>query len=127
MSWAVKCDETGLVDFVPGPGLHVCQCCGQGHEAYECGPGAKAEGMPIVIGDRMPRHFDYSLGCEVESKSQERRLMQEKGLRYKSLAECRSQGYGGHCRPAPIMSYAGQKKRSSRPEGVRTKTGQRIV
>jgi len=86
---------------------------------------AKGKG-PYVIGDRLPKHYDYGLGCEIDSKSQERRVYKAKGLRPKSVAEHRQQ-HGGMEKRGPIVSYAGQKNHKGRLEGVRTAKGQLVI
>ena len=79
-----------------------------------------------VIGDRITKHFDYALGCEIESRSQERRLDRERGLVRNTVSEHR-QRYGGMEKPVPIISYPGQTTRSGRKSGVRIKTGEQVI
>ncbi len=97
------------------------------HETYQCGA-PKEAGLGDVVGDFMHKHYDWSAGCWITSRSQRNRVYAEKGLNVKSAAEFRKQ----HDLPdhgKRFMSYRGQKdhRSSAEVEGVRTKTGQRVL
>lgn len=114
MTNAFRCPETGLVDFFDEPGSYPCQYCGGEHHTYEAGTPLKMVGPPMVIGDRLPKHHDYSCGCDIESKSQRRRIYAAKGLNVTSIAEHTKQNPEVMPRRHPVVSYAGQTHRETR-------------
>lgn len=137
MPWVCeKCRGPSSQKTKPAGTCHSCSM--RDHESYgyvwqepikfieAVGMPKKPAKAPVVIGDRMPSHFDYSLGAQIDSRSQEKRIMQAKGLRFKSVSEERQQ-HGGMEKRGPIISYKGQTKHKTRLEGVRTKAGERIV
>lgn len=127
MTYAFRCPQVGLVEFFDSPGRHKCPFCNSSHATYEAGAPPKEEGLPNVIGDKLGKHYDWAAECEITSKSQRRRVYEEKGLRLKSYAEHRRQ-HGGLQPFGKGYSYAGQKNHKSTDEiAVRTKTGQRVV
>ena len=130
MSYAFRCTETGLVEFVEAPGRHYCAICGGTHPTYQIGPPERQQGAPNVKGDRLPKHWDWSLGTFVDSKSQRDRLCAENGMHMKSIAEHKRQfpeTFEG--KKGTGVSYAGQKNRRSAAErdGVRTGDGRRVL
>lgn len=130
MTYAFRCDKTGP-HFCAGPEPMLCLDCGETHIPYKCGidPAETAPGAaPTVIGDRLTPHMDWAAGQVINSRSQERRVYEQKGLRKKSVAEHYRQ-HGGEKPNMGGISYAGQSDHRSSAEkrGVFTKTGQRVV
>ena len=117
MSWAYRCSQTGLVDFCDGPGLQTCSC-GQEHEAYEVGAGDT--GGPVnIVGDKLPKHFDWGV-CEwIDSRARRKSLYKAKGLRFQSRGEYRANHGGLESWGRKAFSYAGQKDRRSSDEKFR--------
>ena len=71
--------------------------------------------MPNVIGDKLPKHHDWSLGEDISSKSERRRKYAENGMVVRSFAERqRRAGRGG--KHGVAYSFAGQKDRRSSSE-----------
>ncbi len=128
MSYAFRCDKTGLPEIVDCPGTHPCPFCSGKHEAYETGI-EKSEGMPSIHDDKLRPHFDHAAGCEISSKSQRRRIYKEKGLRLKSYTEHYRHNPKPGPKPGTVISYPGMTSRKSSAERhyVRTKTGQGVV
>ncbi len=130
MAFAFRCPRTGLPYMFDEGGQQVCPSCGEKHDTYPTGGPARSSGAPAVFPDRMTPHMDWGAGCMIDSKSQERRIYAQKGLRSKSVAEHRRQ-YGGFEKRMGGISYAGQGSRTSSDERgrneVRTGTGQRVV
>jgi len=71
--------------------------------------------MPYVVGDRVPKHYDYSLGTEVNSRAQQNRLLAEKDMRLVSPSE-HKQRFGGPPKRGVGYSYAGQTAHKSTAE-----------
>ena len=128
MSYAFRCPETGLVEWADCAGVHPCPFCNGKHETFQCGPPPQREGAPYVRGDRISKYFDWSCGCEIDSKTLRKRRYMEKGLVEKSEKEHRKQHNEPKYKPS-VVSYAGQKNHKSSAERnwVRTKTGQRVI
>jgi hypothetical protein len=116
VSHVIRCPETGLVEWFDEAGFHRCPFCGKSHETYEAGAPLKEEGLPNVIGDKLPKHMDYSCGAVIDSKSQRRRVYKEKGLVERSISEHRKENPEIMARRGTISSYSGQADRSS-PRG----------
>jgi len=84
-------------------------------------PEAQARPRPArtinVIGDRLKKHFDYSAGCVIDSKSQRRRIYKEKGMNLNSAAEYRRNNATNiPAKENTAVSYPGQKDRRSADE-----------
>ncbi len=89
--------------------------CGDVHQVFPCGAPPAEAGMPNICGDELRKHFDWSVGAEVTSKSQRRRLYAQKGMIEKSSSEY----YREHGAPAVRgrgYSYAGQTSHKSTAE-----------
>ena len=126
MGYVFRCPKTQLVEFFDSPGRHECPFCPGQHETYQSGV-EKQEGFPNVIGDELAKHFDWAAGCEINSKTQRRRIYKEKGLVLKSFSEERR--HRDIPKTGTGYSYPGQKDHRSTAEKavVRTKTGQRVI
>jgi len=130
MHYGYKCDTTGLVEFVDGPGDYVCPHCSDKHEAYAMGVPSGGNGVPFVIQDSITPYFDWSAGCKIDSKSQRRRVYAELGMFERSAAEVyRKKGVPEGMVSGKTISYSGQDNRSRRNGDmvVRTKTGQVVI
>jgi hypothetical protein len=128
MSYAFRCDVTGLVEWCDTAGKQSCPYCHGQHETYVCGAPPKEEGAPAVHGDELNSYWDWSAGCKIESKSQRRRVYAEKGLEERSASEhYRKYGEPVGVTKGTTFSYAGQTNRSTSSEHVRTKDGRRVI
>ena len=131
MSWAYRCSETGIIEFPESGGKHSCQYCDGEHLAYQIGAPPAEEGIraPHVIGDELNKHFDWAAGCEIDSKSQRRRIYKQKGLRLKSIDEHYRDNPAPNIPSGKTFSFKGQTNHRTAAEryAVRTKTGQRVI
>ena len=130
MTFGYRCDTTGIPYICDIDEPQLCEC-GQYHTPYRCGiepAPTQAGDAPFVVGDRLTPHMDWAAGQVINSRSQERRVYEQKGLRKKSVAEHYRQ-HGGDKPNMGGISYAGQSDHRSSAEkrGVFTKTGQRVV
>lgn len=118
--------KCGWKDFDAG----ICPVCGTPLVEYEAGAPPAEDGCPNVIPDNLTPHWDYAAGQMISSRSERKRVYEEKGLIAKSYAEHRRK-YGGTTSLPGEKSYSfpGQKDHRSSAEiaGVRTKTGQRVI
>ena len=84
-------------------------------------------GAPAVISDKV-NYFDYNIGQQVTSKSEQDRIYKDRGLNMQSRAE----RYRDKEKPnvkGRVVIYPGQKHHKSSVErgGVRTKAGQLVL
>ncbi len=120
-----KCPKCGLKDWAKG------KCPFDGYQfvfSHLVGLPISSTGATTVIGDKLPRHYDWAAGCWIDSKSARKRIYAAKGLRLKSWKEhVRQHGTTG--RKPKVVSYAGQGKHTSSAEreGVWTGDGRRVV
>jgi len=85
-------------------------------------------GVPNVSGDKLHKHMDWSLGQEITSKSQRKRLDEQLGIERVSVHD----EYRNKEKPrvkGRSVSYAGQKDHTSSAErgGVRTADGRQVL
>ena len=91
MSFAYRCPQTGLVEFADREGAVRCPTCGQRHETFRTGPPVRPKGPPAVRQDSLRKHYDWSVGAWVDSRSQKKRLYDDAGLIEKSMDDHRKQ------------------------------------
>ncbi len=128
MNYAYTCPEFGK-DFADKAGPLRCPHCGQAHEAVACGHPGKVAGAPNIIADSMPRRMHWGLGREIDSRSEKRRLLEEKGLTEIGAKEARDKGHQETASMGKGYFYAGQAARKSTAErgAVMTSDGRRVI
>lgn len=96
-----QCVACGARAFEPG------DCCGKPMESYRAGSPEKVAGAPMVIGDHLPRHFDASIGREVDSKSQRAKAYRDMGLNMNGPSDMKQRALQG--KEGVTYSYKGQR------------------
>lgn len=115
MSFAVRCQVCGMPDFVDSGGTVNCPHCGMPCQAYQCGVPAKQAGPSNIIGDRIPKHMDWSLGQEVGSRSERKRVLAGRNMMDISPSEYKNK-FGGLEKHGTAYSYAGKTHNKSTAE-----------
>ena len=110
---AYRCPQCGAKSFDVEP----CYVCGGTiDQPEECGVEKRA-GFPTVVRDKLAKHFDYGVGCEITSRSQRNAVYAAKGCVPKSFEEYRRQHpTNAPSRKGQVVFYPGQKNRRSSAE-----------
>tara|TARA_Y100000310_G_C20405621_1_gene679539 strand:+ start:459 stop:824 length:366 start_codon:yes stop_codon:yes gene_type:complete len=104
---AYQCSVCGLRDFIKA------FCCGKYMGSYEAGAPGVRDGAPNVVPDHLAKYHDWSLGEDINSRSERNRKYKEAGLRQKSFRDMKSEHPGEFDRmrrTGTISSYPGQKR-----------------
>ena len=128
MNYVYECQQFGK-DFADKAGPLQCPHCGRAHEAVPCGAPPAEPGAPNVIPDHIQRRMHWGLGREIDSRSEKKRLLEEKGLTEIGAQEASDKGYQETTSMGKGYFYDGLRSRKSTAErgAVMTSDGRRVI
>ena len=111
----IQCPTCGPTIAAPG----VCPGCGEIAPSHALHKRVVVPGPPMVIGDRLAKHYDWSLGKMVGSKAERKRMYKDAGMTMHGIADARAMKGIPRMQHQRVVNYSGMGNRKSSAERQR--------